>query len=290
MDANMRRAAIIGASVMVSFSAIFYRMSDSPPMVMVFYRMLFATAIILPFAFLKNGKSALRMSVSDMLMSMVSGIVFAIHLAAYFGSLEYASIASCLVLTDTAVFFVALFMMMIFRETVSGKEWGIMALTFAGCVLIAVGDSEIEGGLLGDSLALLSSVLFAVYAIIGRGVRSRISTLAYTSLLYGSATITSLIIAAASDASALDCGTNDILMGLGLAVFCTVFGHTVYNWGLKYEKASFVAVTTLLEPVFGTLLGLMIFADVPGMIVVIGSVIVLAGVYLFSAADRPDPE
>lgn len=290
MDANMRRAAIIGASVMVSFSAIFYRMSDSPPMVMVFYRMLFATAIILPFAFLKNGKSALRINVSDMLMSMVSGIVFAIHLAAYFGSLEYVSIASCLVLTDTAVFFVALFMMAIFRETVSGKEWGIMALTFAGCVLIAVGDSEIEGGLLGDSLALLSSVLFAVYAIIGRGVRSRISTLAYTSLLYGSATITSLIIAAVSDASALDCGTNDILMGLGLAVFCTVFGHTVYNWGLKYEKASFVAVTTLLEPVFGTLLGLMIFADVPGMIVVIGSVIVLAGVYLFSAADRPDPE
>ncbi len=42
MDTFARRAAIIGASVMVSFSAIFFRLSDSPPMVMVFYRMLFA--------------------------------------------------------------------------------------------------------------------------------------------------------------------------------------------------------------------------------------------------------
>lgn len=288
MDAFMRRAVIIGASVMVSFSAIFYRLSDSPPMVMVFYRMLFAAAIIIPFAFAKNGKKALKMSSSDLLMSVISGVVFAIHLAAYFGSLEYVSIASSLVLTDTAVFFVALLMMVVFRDKVSKKEWGIMAMTFAGCVLIAVGDSEFNGGLLGDSLALLSSFLFAVYAIIGKGVRSRVSTLAYTSVLYASAAVTSFIIAIVTDASALDCGQNDMFMALGLAVFCTIFGHTVYNWGLKYEKASFVAITTLLEPVFGLLLGLIIFAEVPGIAVIVGSVIVLAGVYLFSVAEKPE--
>ena len=289
MDTFTRRAAIIGASVMVSFSAIFFRLSDSPPMVMVFYRMLFASAIIVPLAIWKDGRNMLKMDRFDLIMSVLSGIVFAVHLAAYFGSLEHISIASCLVLTDTAVFFVALFMTLLFRETISAKGWGIMALTFAGCVIIALGDSDLSGGLLGDALALTSSILFAVYAIIGRRIRGHVSTLSYTAVLYVSATVTSLIISLFSDAESLACSTNDLLMGLGLAVFCTILGHTVYNWGLKYEKAAFVAVTTLLEPVFGTILGLIIFGEVPTALVMAGSVVVLAGVYLFSVNSKPDP-
>ena len=115
MDTFTRRAAIIGASVMVSFSAIFFRLSDSPPMVMVFYRMLFASALIVPLAVWKDGRELLRIDRHDLVMSILSGIVFAVHLAAYFGSLEFISIASCLVLTDTAVFFVAFFMAVLFR-------------------------------------------------------------------------------------------------------------------------------------------------------------------------------
>ena len=288
MDTVARRIVIVGASVMVSFSAIFFRLAESPAMVMVFYRMLFASAIIIPLALWRCRKELFSMGAVDASVSVLSGVVFAVHLAAYFESLNYVSIASCLVLTDTAVFFVALFMMVFFKESVSRKGWGLIALTFGGCVLIASSDMSGETGLLGDALALLSSVLFAVYAMIGRRVRTRVSTLAYTSLLYGSATITSLAIVLCTDAPSVACGPDDLLLGLGLAVCCTIFGHTVYNWGLRYEKASFVAITTLLEPVFGSFLGFLIFGEMPGIIVIIGSAIVLLGVYLFSIGTAPD--
>ncbi len=289
MDAPARRMIIIGASVMVSFSAIFFRLSDSPTMVMTFYRMLFASAVIVPLALWRCRGELLSMDRHDMLMSALSGVVFAVHIAAYFESLNHVSVASCLVLTDTAVFFVALFMMLFFKESVSRKGWGIMALTFGGCVLIAVSDFSGENGLLGDMLALLSSLLFAVYAILGRRVRSRASTLAYTSILYVSAAVTSLLIVLASgDAGCMFSDGEDVLLGLGLAVCCTIFGHTVYNWGLRYEKAAFVAITTLLEPVFGSMLALIIFGEVPGVLVIVGSVIVLVGIYLFSADTEPE--
>jgi len=71
-------------------------------------------------------------------------------------------------------------------------------------------------------------------------------------------------------------------------VCCTVLGHTVYNWGLKYEKAAFVAITTLLEPVFGSFLGFLVFGEVPGIVVIVGSAIVLLGVYLFSVENAPE--
>ena len=288
MDSAARRTVIIGASVMVSFSAIFFRLADSPAMVMVFYRMLFASAIIVPLALWRCGREFLSIGRRDALVSILSGVVFAVHLAAYFESLEHVSIASCLVLTDTAVFFVALFMMIFYKESVSRKGWGIIALTFGGCVLIASSDMSGETGLLGDMLALLSSVLFAVYAMIGRRVRTRVSTLAYTSLLYLSATVTSLAISLFGEAGSLACGTDDLLLGLGLAVCCTVLGHTVYNWGLKYEKAAFVAITTLLEPVFGSFLGFLVFGEVPGIVVIVGSAVVLLGVYLFSVENAPE--
>ncbi len=288
MDSAARRTVIIGASVMVSFSAIFFRLADSPAMVMVFYRMLFASAIIVPLALWRCGRELLSIGRRDAFVSILSGVVFAVHLAAYFESLEHVSIASCLVLTDTAVFFVALFMMIFYKESVSRKGWGIIALTFGGCVLIASSDMSGETGLLGDMLALLSSVLFAVYAMIGRRVRTRVSTLAYTSLLYLSATVTSLAISLFGEAGSLACGTDDLLLGLGLAVCCTVLGHTVYNWGLKYEKAAFVAITTLLEPVFGSFLGFLVFGEVPGIVVIVGSAIVLLGVYLFSVENTPE--
>ncbi|AGI48433.1 Permeases of the drug/metabolite transporter (DMT) superfamily [Thermoplasmatales archaeon BRNA1] len=287
MDTGQRRAAIICASVMVSFSAIFYRLSDAPSMVMVFYRMLFASAIIVPVALWKCRGEFASMERRDVLVSILSGIVFAVHLATYFESLDRVSIASCLVLTDTAVFFVALIMIVFFGESVSRRGWGIMALTFGGCVIIAIDDMSGDSGIIGDGLALFSSLLFAVYAIIGRRVRGRMSTLAYTAILYSSAALTSLVMVASGDAGELDCGTENLLYALGLAVFCTIFGHTVYNWGLRYEKASFVAITTLLEPVFGSVLGLAVFGEIPGALVIAGSAVVLIGVYMFSCESRP---
>lgn len=287
MNASGRRLCIVAASVMVSFSAIFLRWSDSPSMTMVFYRMLISAAIIIPFALLKSNKETNAATKKDLILAIFSGAVFAVHLAAYFESLKHIPIASCLVITDTAVFFVALFMLF-FGETVSKKGWLVMAVAFAGCVMISAGDMTGENGLIGDLLALLSSLMFAVYAIIGRRVRSRMSTLAYTSVLYSSAAVTSLVIVCLDDVSSLACGPKDFFLAACLAVFCTILGHTVYNWGLKYEKASFVAITTLLEPVFGTILGLIIFSEIPGILVIIGSVVVLAGVYLFSAETEPE--
>ena len=287
MEPAQRRLLIVAASVMVSFSAVFVRWSDAPSSVLAFYRMLFSSLFIVPVAVFRCGKELRSISKDDLLLAIVSGALFAFHFLCYFESLDMVSIASATVLADTAVFFVAAIMTVFFRESISRRNWIVMTVTFGGCALIACGDSVLELGVAGDLVALISSALFAVYAVIGRRVRSRVSTLAYTSVVYSAATVTMLLLVCCGDASSLDCGYGNLLCALGLAVFCTLLGHTVYNWGLKYEKAAFVAITTLLEPVFGTVLGLLVFGEVPGMLVAIGAIIVLAGIYLFSTSAEP---
>lgn len=287
MSPASRRLLIVAATLMASLSALFVKWSDAPSMVLVFYRMFFASAVVVPVTLVLCRKDLLGMGREDLLLSILSGIVFAVHFATYFESLDHISIASCLVLTDTAVFFVAV-IMVFFGESLSRKGWGIIAVTFGGCVMISLSDMSLGTGLMGDGLALVSALMFALNTIIGRRVRGRVSTLAYTSVLYSTAALVSLVIIAADDITSLDCGTNNLLCGLGLAVFCTLLGHSVFNWGLRFEKAAFVALTTLLEPVFGTAMGMVLFGEMPSLLVLAGGAVVLAGVYLFARVTAPE--
>lgn len=287
MSPASRRLLIVAATLMASLSALFVKWSDAPSMVLVFYRMFFASAVVVPVTLVLCRKDLLGMGREDLLLSILSGIVFAVHFATYFESLDRISIASCLVLTDTAVFFVAV-IMVFFGESLSRKGWGIIAVTFGGCVMISLSDMSLGTGLMGDGLALVSALMFALNTIIGRRVRGRVSTLAYTSVLYSTAALVSLVIIAADDITSLDCGTNNLLCGLGLAVFCTLLGHSVFNWGLRFEKAAFVALTTLLEPVFGTAMGMVLFGEMPSLLVLAGGAVVLAGVYLFARVTAPE--
>ena len=86
---------------------------------------------------------------------------------------------------------------------------------------------------------------------------------------------------------------TDYLCAFGMAFFCTLLGQSLYSWGVKYESPTFIAVIGLGEPVFGALLGLIILGEIPATMVLIGSAVVLAGMYLFSIyteKDRPESE
>ena len=61
MESAQRRMLIVAASLMVSFSAIFVRWSDAPSAVMVFYRMLFASLVIVPVALVRCRKDLFSM-------------------------------------------------------------------------------------------------------------------------------------------------------------------------------------------------------------------------------------
>jgi drug/metabolite transporter (DMT)-like permease len=68
-------------------------------------------------------------------------------------------------------------------------------------------------------------------------------------------------------------------------------GHTVFNHLLGEVKASVVSVALLAEPIGATLLGVVIYHELPGPQTVVGAVVVLAGVavtVLAEAGARPE--
>ena len=287
MRTSVRRGIIALACLSVSLSAIFARYAETPSMTLVFYRMLFASLLMIPFVVWRCRSELKGLRASDALWCIVSGIALALHFYTFFESLNHTSVASSLVLVDTSVFFVAFIMLFLFRERIPKAGWAAMALTFLGSVVISMDDFA-GGALYGDMLALAGSLLFAVYAVIGRRERAGMSALTYTFIVYVSAAVTALILTETTGVGIAGTDADGLLCALGMAVFCTLLGHSVFSWGLKYEKASFIAVTSLLEPVFGSILALILFSENPSVTVLIGSITVLVGVYIFSANTEPE--
>ena len=283
----MKKLIILLGVVGVSLSAILVRLSGAPSMVLVFYRMLFATVILLPTALIRNRDELKMMTKQEFLLSALSGVFLGLHFVCYFSSLRYTTIAASVALVDTEVFFVALISRLLWKKTIPLRGWLGIGLTFLGSILIA--GSDLGGGgsaLFGDLLAVLGAAFVSIYTIIGTQVRKTRSTTVYTTVVYAMGAVTVGIMLLVTGVSVVGYGPVDYLAGLGLALFCTLLGHSVFSWGLKYESPAFVSTVKLLEPVFATILGLFLFREVPGAAVIIGGLLVIFGVAWYARHEK----
>ena len=279
----MKKLVIVLGTVSISLSAIFARMASAPSIILVFYRMLFACVLLLPVVFVKCRDELKRLQRKDIFLCACSGLFLGMHFTLYFESLKYTSIAASVVHVNLEVFFVALFLFFMYREKIPVK--GILGIgaAFLGTVLIAVTDMGSGSNVVfGDILAFGGSFCVAVYTLIGRSCRTHISTSVYTCFVYGFACLTVGIAALISGTPFSGYEPVNYGLALGMTIFCTFFGHSVYSWGLKYLNASYITTIKLLEPVFASILGLLIFREIPGAFVIIGGAVVIGGIIYYT--------
>ena len=277
----MKRLIVLLGVAGVSLSALLVRWSTAPSLILALYRMVFAAALMTPAAL--RGGSLSGLPRRELLLSLLSGAFLGLHFACYFEALNRTSIASAVVLVDTEVLFVALASALILKKKLSPRAWLAVLTAFGGGALVALADrSGGTGALTGDLIALAGAACVSVYTMLGAVCRERLSTTAYTYLVYLSASGTLLGIALVTGTPLLGYGPVNLLTGLGLAVFCTLLGHSVFSWGLKYLPPAFISTVKLLEPVFSALYGLFLFAERPGGLVILGGALILLGIGLYS--------
>lgn len=286
-------ASVAGSIVAISTAAILIRLADAPPIVIAFYRLLYASLMLLPFALWKARRELAALSARDWLGLAAVGAVLALHFAAWITSLALTSVAASVVLVTLHPVFVALVSQRVFGEGVGARGFVGIGLALVGGVVIVGGDAR--GGsapLLGDALALLGALAAAIYFLAGRGYRKRLSLLAYVTPVYAvSALVLGLLtfLPAPYGGPVVDLSGENHLLFLAMALVPMILGHTVLNWALKYVTAPVIATTILGEPVGSTLLAIVVLSEVPSAWTAIGGGMVLAGIGLvaFVEARRP---
>ena len=287
----MKRLAVLLGVAGVSLSAVLVRWSTAPSLILVLYRVGMAAALLAPYTLLRHREELRTLARREVLLCLASGAFLGLHFAAYFESLRYTSIASSVVLVDTEVLFVALGTVLVLRQRLSGRAWLAVTLAFGGSVVIAMADTAVgPDAVRGDIIALSGALCMAVYTMIGAVCRKNISTTVYTFLVYCSAALTVLVIALFSGLPLAGYGAENVLTAFGMAVFCTLLGHSVFSWGLKYLPPAFISTAKLLEPVFASVWGLALFGERPGLLTLLGGAVIIAGVALYSRTTGRETE
>jgi drug/metabolite transporter (DMT)-like permease len=208
------------------------------------------------------------------------GLVAAVHFGAYIGSLSFTTIAHSLALVYTAPIFAALLSWRLLGEKLRPRQWLGIVIAVAGVAIMAGFTPNFDRTMLiGDALALLSAVTFAVYSIAGRRQRHHVSLLVYAGAVYLMGGLWLLPLAAANF-SAGGYTLAAILSVVALAVIPLGLGHTLYNAALRRMRATSVNLIATQEVTGGVLLGIFLLGEIPSAVTVTGIAVTLAGIIL----------
>ncbi|HZS15187.1 MAG TPA: DMT family transporter [Candidatus Dormibacteraeota bacterium] len=281
--------ALLLAVTSVSFSAIFIRLADDQAVTIVWIRMAFTVALLLPFLLRDVARRALPQTRHDWLLVGASGLFLAAHFLTWTYALRYTSVASSVLLVTLHPVLVAWLGRRILGEPVSPRLAAGIALALAGTAVTSAGDWRLGArDLFGDMLALSGAVMFTGYLLIGRTVRSRTGTAGYSAPVYSVVALCCVAIAPLTG-SAIIPSARTALACLGLAGVCTVLGHTVFNWTLRHLRTALVSVSLLGEPVITSLLAIPILHELPPGQAVAGGVVILIGLGLALTERAPAP-
>lgn len=273
----------------ISLSAIFVKYSDAPSVVTAAYRLLWTVGLMTPVVF---GKAQVRAELKQtngktIALCAVSGIFLALHFTSWFESLKQTSVASSTAIVCTEVIWVALGFVVFLKGRIGKTALISIAITVFGSLLIALSDYSAGGDhLSGDGLALAAAIFSAVYTLIGREVRKGMSTISYTYIVYFFCALVLCISTVAAGIPFHGYGMSSVVVGLFLAVFSTLLGHSIFSWCLKFLSPSFVSASKLCEPVVAAIFAVFLFAELPALLQIIGGLITIGGVLLYSRVEK----
>lgn len=275
-------AVIIGV-IAVSTSAIFVKLAtEAPAAIIANYRLLFAVIIMSPIIIMKHRHEFKLIDKKDWMLSAFAGIFLAAHFILWFESLNYTSVASSVVLVTLQPIFAFLGTYLFFKERFSPAAVISMFIALFGSVIISWGDFQISGmALLGDILAILGAITITAYFLLGQRVRKQLSLMTYTFIVYSISSITLIIYNVALQNPFWGYPANHWWIFLALAIFPTFFGHTLFNWALRWLSTSTISMGIVFEPIGATILAYFILGEQVNASQWLGGTIVLIGLFLF---------
>jgi drug/metabolite transporter, DME family len=158
------------------------------------------------------------------------------------------------------------------------------ALLVASPSGVSATSSRFLGGVL---LAFLAGLAYALYVLTAKATLRRSAPLPTTALTFasGAVLLTPALLWTSEPASQLARGWPWLLY---LGAVATAGAYAIYTVGLRRVPASVAGVTTLLEPLTATILGVALFGERLGAAGAVGAVLMVVALGLLTVgAERP---
>tara|TARA_S200000501_G_scaffold200955_1_gene189080 strand:- start:269 stop:1042 length:774 start_codon:yes stop_codon:yes gene_type:complete len=251
------------------------------------YRQAFATLIFLPFILKDRGEEIRSQSYFTIFEMILTGVLLGAHFSFFITSVKETSVAASVLLATCHVVYVAILGRIFFGEILSKEAVIGTSVALAGILILFSGDLwDNPGNFMGNLFAFISGILAGLYYLSGRKLRKVISLPTYAFVVYLFSFLTMFTVVLIQNLSYSNLATSEIQLFLLMALIPTLLGHTMQNWALAYLPAYVVSISLLAEPIGSGLLAWLFFQEIPSFGVILGGLIVIAGLYFVIIAEE----
>ena len=218
------------------------------------------------------------------------GVLFAVDISLTFTAVKLTTVANAAIIGALSPIFILLVAGRMFGERVHRRDAILVALSFAGVVLVAVGASGSPAwSPIGDLLALLSTISWTTYWLFSKRSRASVSALEYMTsvMLAGAVAITPVALAVGGvPPSVPDAHDWRVLLVVTLVPGAT--GHLLVAWSHRHVEAWLSALITQCAPVISAVLAWPVLGEALTPLVVLGGLVVVGstGLVIVSTSRR----
>jgi O-acetylserine/cysteine efflux transporter len=256
-------------------------LNDSvPPILMASLRMGLVFILLIPFWKFKIPKKKYIPSLITFSISMGVLVYAFMTLSLYHSSI----ISPVIVGSQLAIPFGILASAIILNENISSKKWILIFTSFIG-ILIIFFDPKLANNLLGLFFASLMALSFGLAQVYSRKLRSLDISLtnAFTGLFgFIILLIVSYLIEGDTANNISSINLNSWLLISYQAIVVSLGAHLLMFYLYKFYTVGQIFPSYSLFPIFGIGLSFLIFGEIPTILFLIGSIIVLGSVFLLS--------
>lgn len=254
-----------------------------PSPVITAVRLLIASLVLTPLVLTRYKHQIAQLSRRDILVAITAGALFAIQFTLNFESYRFTSVLVAGVIGGVIPLWTAVLERVVLRTRFPKVVWGGLALVLAGGAMIGVSKGGAapmiqENILLGGGIGLASTIIGAMYLIIGRSLRNHMPFIPFLWLVFISAAVTAVSAALLGGFSFTGYSANGYLWLLAATLFPQLIAHGAFNYILAYFPATLISISSQMVTVISAVAALLVFQELPAPLQLAGSTVIIVGV------------
>jgi drug/metabolite transporter (DMT)-like permease len=269
-----------GIVFIFGFTAILGKLISIDAVSLVWYRMVLATAVLT--LFMWGFKIPFRLSNKQLPVMMICGILIALHWVFFFHAVKVSNVSVTLSVMSAGALVTALIEPIVYKRSFDLNEIILGMVVVLALGMIMQTEYRFIDGMFFAFVAVLLSVAFTL--INGKVVHKSDARVMSVFQLGTGAICLSIIIFFQGKWSVdlFSITKSDLLWILILAIFCTAYAFVVSIAVMRHLRPFSLMLAINMEPVYGILLGLLIFGSDEKMSLpfYIGTLLILSSVLM----------
>ncbi|OEC88245.1 MULTISPECIES: DMT family transporter [Methanobacterium] len=196
-------------------------------------------------------------------------------------SLAYTTATCFTLIFSLSPFFIIFASAVLIKEKITrhksiGALIGFIGVTF----IITNGSLAVPTNLLGDAVAIMANIVWAIYTVLGKSINEKYSALTvlnYTFIFGALELVPFYLISPGLSPAAFTESTWTAM--IFLTIFCSLVAFLLYNYGTEKLPASIAGMFIYVQPLSGVALAALVLGESITVYTILGTFLIIYGIY-----------